>query len=135
VPPPFTARPASRQITLAEAAADTYVDVFRRTPLHDEHLALGGRMDRFGNWWRPWHYGDDVAEYWAVREGRIGRRCEHAREDGRVGTGCRRFPRTALSCRVADIKPGRSRYALLLNERGHIMDDGMILARAIPGSS
>jgi sarcosine oxidase subunit alpha len=28
---------------------------------------------------------------------------------------------------VADIKPGRSRYALLLNERGHIMDDGMIL--------
>jgi sarcosine oxidase subunit alpha len=30
-------------------------------------------------------------------------------------------------CRVADIKPGRSRYALLLNERGHIMDDGMIL--------
>jgi sarcosine oxidase subunit alpha len=28
---------------------------------------------------------------------------------------------------VADIKPGRSRYALLLNERGHVMDDGMIL--------
>ena len=24
-------------------------------------------------------------------------------------------------------KPGRSRYALLLNERGHVMDDGMIL--------
>jgi sarcosine oxidase subunit alpha len=30
-------------------------------------------------------------------------------------------------CNVADIKPGRSRYALLLNERGHVMDDGMIL--------
>jgi sarcosine oxidase subunit alpha len=28
---------------------------------------------------------------------------------------------------VADIKPGRSRYALLLNERGHVIDDGMIL--------
>ena len=61
--------PASRQITLAEAAADVYVDAFRRTPLHDEHLALGARMDRFGGWWRPWHYGDAVAEYWAVREG------------------------------------------------------------------
>ena len=69
VPEPFTARPASRQITLAEAAADGYVDAFRRTPLHDEHLALGARMDRFGGWWRPWHYGDAVAEYWAVREG------------------------------------------------------------------
>ena len=30
-------------------------------------------------------------------------------------------------CHVADIQPGRSRYALLLNERGHVMDDGMIL--------
>ena len=30
-------------------------------------------------------------------------------------------------CHVADIKVGRSRYALLLNERGHVMDDGMIL--------
>jgi len=63
VPEPFTARPAARQITLAEAAADTTIDAFRRTPLHDEHLALGGRMDRFGGWWRPWHYGDPVAEY------------------------------------------------------------------------
>src|SRR4029078_7808821 len=30
-------------------------------------------------------------------------------------------------CHVADIKPVRSRDALLLNERGHVMDDGMIL--------
>jgi hypothetical protein len=66
VPEPFTARPAARQITLAEAAADFAIDAFRRTPLHDEHLALGGVMDRFGGWWRPWHYGDAVAEYRAV---------------------------------------------------------------------
>jgi aminomethyltransferase len=25
-------------------------------------------MDRFGGWWRPWHYGDALAEYRAVRE-------------------------------------------------------------------
>jgi glycine cleavage system aminomethyltransferase T len=127
VPDPFTARPASRQITLAEAAADTTVDVFRRTPLHDEHLALGAQMDRFGGWWRPWHYGDVLAEYTAVRE---------AVSLGDVSTlgklvvsgpdvvECleRLYP-----CHVADIKPGRSRYALLLNERGHVMDDGMIV--------
>jgi len=127
VPPPFTARPASRQITLAEAAADTYVDVFRRTPLHEEHLALGGRMDRFGNWWRPWHYGDAVAEYWAVREGvSIG----DVSTLGKMvvsGPDAVAFLERLYPCRVADIKPGRSRYALLLNERGHIMDDGMIL--------
>ena len=127
VPDPFTARPASRQITIAEAAADTYVDVFRRTPLHDEHLALGGRMDRFAGWWRPWHYGDAVAEYWAVREGvSIG-------DVSTLGKLVVSGPDVVESlerlypCNVADIKPGRSRYALLLNERGHVMDDGMIV--------
>ena len=127
VPAPFTARPASRQITLAEAAADTYIDAFRRTPLHDEHLALGARMDRFGGWWRPWHYGDPIAEYWAVREGvslgdvsTLGKLVVSGPDV--VEALERLYP-----CHVADIKPGRSRYALLLNERGHVMDDGMIL--------
>jgi glycine cleavage system aminomethyltransferase T len=127
VPAPFTARPASRQITLAEAAADSYVDAFRKTPLHDEHLAAGARMDRFGGWWRPWHYGDAVAEYWAVREGvSIGDVSTLGKlvVSGPDVVECleRLYP-----CHVADIKPGRSRYALLLNERGHVMDDGMIV--------
>jgi glycine cleavage system aminomethyltransferase T len=127
VPDPFTARPASRQVTLAEAAADGYVDAFRRTPLHDEHLALGARMDRFGGWWRPWHYGDAVAEYWAVREGvSIG----DVSTLGKLvvsGPDVVEFLERLYPCNVADIRPGRSRYALLLNERGHVMDDGMIL--------
>ena len=67
-PPPFTARPASRQITLGEAAADVHIDAFRRTALHEEHVAAGAQMDRFGGWWRPWNYGDHLAEYRAVRE-------------------------------------------------------------------
>lgn len=127
VPDPFTARPASRQITLAEAAADTTVDAFRRTPLHDEHLAVGARMDRFGGWWRPWHYGDAVAEYWAVREGvSIG----DVSTLGKLvvsGPDVVEALERIYPCHVADIKPGRSRYALLLNERGHVMDDGMIV--------
>jgi glycine cleavage system aminomethyltransferase T len=127
VPEPFTARPAARQITLAEAAADTTIDAFRRTPLHDEHLALGARMDRFGGWWRPWHYGDAVAEYWAVREGvSIG----DVSTLGKLvvsGPDVVEALERIYPCNVADIKVGRSRYALLLNERGHVMDDGMIL--------
>ena len=127
IPDPFTARPASRQITLAEASTDTYVDAFRRTPLHDEHLAAGARMDRFGGWWRPWHYGDAVSEYWAVREGvSIG----DVSTLGKLvvsGPDVVELLERLYPCNVADIKPGRSRYALLLNERGHVMDDGMIL--------
>jgi glycine cleavage system aminomethyltransferase T len=126
-PAPFTARPAARQITLAEASADTWIDAFRRTPLHDEHLALGGRMDRFGGWWRPWHYGDPVAEYWAVREAvSLG----DVSTLGKIlvsGPDVVEFLGRLYPCNVADIKEGRSRYALLLNERGHVIDDGMIL--------
>jgi glycine cleavage system aminomethyltransferase T len=126
-PPPFTARPASRQITLAEASAGTFIDAFRRTSLHDEHLALGGRMDRFGGWWRPWHYGDHVAEYWAVREAvSLG----DVSTLGKLvvsGPDVVEFLERLYPCTVADIKVGRSRYALLLNERGHVIDDGMIL--------
>jgi len=130
VPDPFTARPASRQITLAEAAADATVDVFRRTPLHEEHLKLGARMDRFGGWWRPWHYGDHEAEYWAVREavsiGDVSTLGKMVVSGPDVVEALERI----YPCHVADIKPGRSRYALLLNERGHVMDDGMILRDA-----
>jgi sarcosine oxidase subunit alpha len=127
VPEPFTARPGARQISLAEAAADASVDVFRRTALHDEHLALGATMDRFGGWWRPWHYGDVLAEYRAVREavsvGDVSTLGKIVVSGPDVVEALERI----YPCHVADIKPGRSRYALLLNERGHVMDDGMIL--------
>ncbi len=127
MPEPFTARPGARQISLAEAAADASVDVFRRTALHDEHLALGATMDRFGGWWRPWHYGDVLAEYRAVREavsvGDVSTLGKIVVSGPDVVEALERI----YPCHVADIKPGRSRYALLLNERGHVMDDGMIL--------
>ena len=128
IPDPFTARPASRQITLAEASADTYVDAFRRTPLHDEHLAAG----------RP-----DGPVRWLVAAVEL-RRCRR-RNTGPSARASRSATSSTLGklvvsgpdvvellerlypCHVADIKPGRSRYALLLNERGHVMDDGMIL--------
>lgn len=127
VPDPFVARPAARQMTIGEAAADVQIDAFRRTPLHDEHLALGGHMDRFGGWYRPWHYGDHLAEYWAVREAvSIG----DVSTLGKVivaGPDVVEFLERIYPCDIADIRIGRSRYALLLNERGHVMDDGMIV--------
>ena len=87
-------------------------------------------MDRFGGWWRPWHYGDAIAEYWAVREGvSIG----DVSTLGKLivsGPDVVEALERIYPCHVADIKPGRSRYALLLNERGHVMDDGMILRDA-----
>ena len=55
--PAFTARPLNRQLTVRELAAGAHTAVTARSPLHDEHLRLGARMDRAGGWWRPWTYG------------------------------------------------------------------------------
>ena len=127
VPAPFTGRPISRQLTIAEASADVFLDAWRRTALHEEHEALGAHLDRFGGWWRPWNYGDHVREYWAVREavsvGDVSTLGKMIVSGPDVVEALERL----YPCNVADIRPGRSRYALLLNERGHIIDDGMIL--------
>ena len=67
------------------------------------------------------------SEYWAVREGvSIG----DVSTLGKLvvsGPDVVEALERIYPCHVADIQPGRSRYALLLNERGHVMDDGMIL--------
>jgi sarcosine oxidase subunit alpha len=84
-------------------------------------------MDRLGGWWRPWTYGDVDAEYRAVRE---------AVSIGDVGTLGKFFvsgPDAEAALQrifptdVSTIRPGRSRYVLMLDERGYVLDDGMIL--------
>jgi glycine cleavage system aminomethyltransferase T len=127
VPPPFTARPLSRQLTLEEAAAGQRFAPVRRTALDGEHRALGAQMERFGGWWRPWTYGDGVAEYWAVREavsvmdvGTLGKLIVS-------GPDAVRFLELLYPCNVGDVAVGRMRYALLLNEAGYVVDDGLIM--------
>lgn len=129
-PEPFTARPASRQITLGEAAAEFHLDAFRRTALHDEHVELGARMDRFGGWWRPWHYGDHLAEYRAVRTAVSLGDVSTLGKFVVAGPDAVEFLQRLYPTDVSTIRNGRSRYALLLNERGHVIDDGMICREA-----
>jgi sarcosine oxidase subunit alpha len=130
VPEPFTARPASRQITLGEAGADVHLDAFRRTALHDEHLAQGAQMDRFGGWWRPWNYGDHLVEYRAVREAVSLGDVSTLGKFVVAGADAVEFLQRLYPTEVSTIRVGRSRYALLLNERGHVIDDGMICREA-----
>ena len=131
--PAFTARPMARQATFAEIAAGSELPTLARTALDSVHRELGARMDRMGGWWRPWTYGDVEAEYLAVRQrvsigdtSTLGKMIV-AGPDAEA-TLQRLFPTD-----VSTIRPERSRYALMLNERGYVMDDGMI-AREPDGS-
>lgn len=124
--PTFTARPLARQLSIGEAAGGFRLPPIHRTGLDAVHRGLGARMDRIGGWYRPWKYPDTDREYRAVRE------AVSLGDVGTLGKIVVRGPDSVelleriYPCRVADIAPGRSRYALLLAESGGLMDDGLI---------
>ena len=87
-------------------------------------------MDRFGGWWRPWHYGDHLAEYSAVRSAVSLGDVSTLGKFVVAGPDAVEFLQRLYPTDVSTIRVGRSRYALLLNERGHVIDDGMICREA-----
>ncbi len=124
--PPFTARPLTRQVTLGEIAAGAHHVATPRTALDAEHRALGAHMERLGGWWRPWHYGDVDAEYHAVRSAVSLCDVSTLGKMQVSGPGAVALLEHLYPLPIASLKPGRSRYALLLDERGYVIDDGMV---------
>jgi glycine cleavage system aminomethyltransferase T len=123
---PFTARPVAWQLTIGDAAAGAYHRATARTALDGEHWRLGAHMERSSGWWRPWTYGIPEQEYRAVRQavsicdiGTLGKFMVS-------GPDALELLERIYPIGMADLKPGRLRYALLLNERGYVMDDGII---------
>ena len=124
--PPFTARPVTRQLTLGEIASGAFHQPTPRTPLHHEHLRLGAQMERSGGWWRPWSYGDPLREYRAVREAVSIGDVSTLGKFKVSGPDALAFLERLYPTKVATLRVGRSRYALLLDERGYVLDDGLI---------
>jgi sarcosine oxidase subunit alpha len=123
---PTTARPPARPVRLEDVAAGARYPLEWRTGLHDRHLEMGGVMEWAGIWRRVERYGDSLEEYRAVRErvsvmdvGTLGKYLVG-------GPDATAFLEQLYPCHVADIKPNRSRYALVLNEAGYVFDDGLI---------
>jgi glycine cleavage system aminomethyltransferase T len=124
--PRFTARPVVRQLTLGEISAGAHHSPDMRTALHQEHLRLGAKMERSGNWWRPWHYGDPRAEYWAVREGVSVMDVSTLGKMIVSGPDAQEFLERVYPTKIGTIAQGRARYVLLLDERGYVFDDGLV---------
>ncbi len=124
--PPFTARPVTRQLTLGEIAAGSWLAPTQRTPLHEEHLRLGARMERTGGWWRPYDYGDTAAEMRAVREAVSVGDVSTLGKLQVAGPDAEAFLEKVYPTKISTLEVGRSRYVLLLDERGYVIDDGMI---------
>ena len=122
----FTARPVAKQLTLGEVASSAQLHPVPRTALDAEHRNLAARMDRIGGWWRPWTYGNLLEEYWAVREAVSLGDVSTLGKMTVSGPDALAFLEKLYPTQIATIKTGRSRYVLLLNERGYVLDDGMV---------
>lgn len=124
--PAFTARPMNKQATMAEVAAGVWHHPTARTALDVEHRRLGAQMERMGGWWRPWTYGRPLEEYWAVREAASLGDVSTLGKMLVSGPGTLALLEHLYPTKVSSLKPGRCRYVLLLDERGYVLDDGMV---------
>jgi aminomethyltransferase len=101
----------------------------RRTPLHDEHVALGGRMVPFAGYSMPVLYEGILAEHRWTREHAGLFDVSHMGQALLVGPDhatTARALETLIPADILQIKPGQQRYSQLLSESGGILDDLMV---------
>jgi aminomethyltransferase len=94
-----------------------------RTPLHDEHVALGASMTDFAGWSMPLRYGSDVAEHHAVRTAAGLFDLSHMAELRVRGPGAGRALDRALVGALSTLAVGRARYTMLCRPDGGVVDD------------
>jgi aminomethyltransferase len=95
----------------------------QRTPIHDRHVALGGRLVPFAGWEMPVQYQGVIPEVRAVRTDCGVFDVSHMGELEVEGPRAKQLLQATLSNDLAKITPGEAQYTLLTNERGGIVDD------------
>lgn len=101
-----------------------------RTPLHQAHIGLGGRMVPFAGWEMPVQYASILDEARAVRS-KVG--LFDVSHMGRVtieGTGAAKLLDRVFSSSTEAIKAGRGRYGVICTPEGGILDDCILYRRA-----
>jgi sarcosine oxidase subunit alpha len=128
-----TARPMFHPVPMFQLAGRGFSPE-RRTPLDADHEASGAVWMPAGNWRRPEYYSVPgltreqaiAAEVRAVRNavglidvGTLGKIEAHGAQAGE-------FLERVYAARFSNLKPGATRYGLMLDEAGVIIDDGVI---------
>lgn len=98
-----------------------------RTPLHEEHVALGAKMVPFAGWEMPIQYPSGiVTEHRAVRATAGMFDLSHMGEVYLRGPEAGRAADRLVSSDIAGLGIGQARYGLFCNERGTIVDDVIV---------
>lgn len=126
-----TARPPFQAERLAHVAGRAF-DPYRQTPMHRRHLEAGAKMMPAGIWQRPAYYGKPEERERCMQE-----EARHVREKvglidvSTLGSLDVRGPDAAellerlYTFGFAKLAVGRTRYALMTNEHGVVIDDGV----------
>jgi aminomethyltransferase len=106
---------------------ETTSATLKRTPLHDIHVALGGKMVPFAGYEMPVQYPAGItAEHRAVREGCGIFDVSHMGEFWVTGDRAVDFVNHVTTNDVAALAVGQVHYSTILNDRGTIEDDCLV---------
>ncbi|MBI3839806.1 MAG: glycine cleavage system aminomethyltransferase GcvT [Planctomycetia bacterium] len=97
-----------------------------QTPLYDWHASHGARMVDFALWSMPVQYASIVAEHNATRNAVGLFDVSHMGRFRFNGPDFEQFLDRIVTRRVAGMRPGQIRYALVTNDDGGILDDVLI---------
>ena len=100
--------------------------VLKRTPLHGEHVRLGGKLIGFGGWDMPVQYSGIIDEHHAVRKALGVFDISHMGQFFVEGAGAAAWLNRMLTNNVERLAIGQGQYTLMLNERGGVIDDLLI---------
>jgi aminomethyltransferase len=98
----------------------------KRTPFYDYHVQAGGRMVDFAGWEMPLLYRSIVEEHEQTRQSGSIFDVSHMGRLSFTGYDAQAFLDHAVTRRIADQAVGQSRYSLVCNEAGGVLDDIII---------
>lgn len=95
----------------------------KKTPLYEEHIALGARMAEFGGWEMPIQYEGILAEHEHTRTKTGLFDICHMGEFELAGPTAAADLETLLTMKLSTLSVGQCRYGFLLNDQGGVIDD------------
>lgn len=103
-------------------------EALRRTPLHSLHVANEARMGEFAGFEMPLTYEGAVAEHLHTRAKCSLFDVSHMLVCDVIGPDVAHTLERLTPARLTDLQEGRSRYLLLTNEQGGVIDDSLVTA-------
>jgi aminomethyltransferase len=100
--------------------------LLQHTPLYRVQQERGAQFTTFSGWDLPLHYGSQIEEHRLVRNAVGMFDVSHLRRILIEGDSAEGYLQRLVTCDIESLEEGRSRYGLLCNEAGGILDDVLI---------